>query len=493
MRLRLSPRGWSWAAGRASGVAATVLAANLGNADCVIREVNAVGLFDVEGAERAIGRTFRSADAEGGRILERLAEELEQGTAARPADRRRGGRRPRARRGARARPERPAARRASSRPRLRRRVGAARGQLHGPDRGRRGQAKPEGGQMSTSTRRGAVAVAADLLVGLMDLAVRDGEGLLDAFQGRCTTGLVSRSARDADDADGGASCGCDIPPPCWMPTEPARCQPRRPGQDRLLRIRVTNCDASPAPSGPGRPTSRATARSRRSLDARPDGARRRLVSLTSRGHAGTARIESLIWVHGCNDVVLRWTVSVGTRGATRCHELAVDDCPDFLHHWYDHFYCVRPCPSPPGGRTMAEPWRRGDCCSGRSTRTCSFYEALGRAHHRLRSRRWRMQSGAEVSRLRRQRSLGAAAPDAADGRPPRRRWCSRPKRPARARASSWSTTCCASRSPRPSRRRRLPLRRAVRSARRCASNPESSCFNPAPTRWCKSPRRSTTH
>ena len=60
-------------------MAATILVANLGNADCVIPEVNAVGLFDVEGAERAIGRTFRSADAEGGRILERLAEELEHG------------------------------------------------------------------------------------------------------------------------------------------------------------------------------------------------------------------------------------------------------------------------------------------------------------------------------------------------------------------------------------------------------------------------------
>jgi hypothetical protein len=21
----------------------------------------------------------------------------------------------------------------------------------------------------------------------------------------------------------------------------------------------------------------------------------------------------------------------------------VEDCPDLLHHWYDHFYCNRPC------------------------------------------------------------------------------------------------------------------------------------------------------
>jgi hypothetical protein len=21
----------------------------------------------------------------------------------------------------------------------------------------------------------------------------------------------------------------------------------------------------------------------------------------------------------------------------------VEDCPDLIHHWYDHFYCDRPC------------------------------------------------------------------------------------------------------------------------------------------------------
>ena len=26
-------------------------------------------------------------------------------------------------------------------------------------------------------------------------------------------------------------------------------------------------------------------------------------------------------------------------------ELTVEDCPDLVHHWYDHFYCPRPCPN----------------------------------------------------------------------------------------------------------------------------------------------------
>lgn len=79
IRLRLSPRQQMLRGRAGERVAATVLVANLGNTDVALREVNAVGLFDVEGAERAIGRTFRSADGDGGRILERLAEELAEG------------------------------------------------------------------------------------------------------------------------------------------------------------------------------------------------------------------------------------------------------------------------------------------------------------------------------------------------------------------------------------------------------------------------------
>ena len=78
-RLRLSPRRQLLRGRAGERVDATVLVANLGNTDCVLPDVSAVGLFDVEGAERAIGRTFRSSDTDGGRILERLAEELEAG------------------------------------------------------------------------------------------------------------------------------------------------------------------------------------------------------------------------------------------------------------------------------------------------------------------------------------------------------------------------------------------------------------------------------
>lgn len=78
MRLRLSPRRQVLRGRPGERVGASILVVNLGNAGCALREVNAIGLFDVEGAERAVGRTFRSG-VEGARIVDRLAEELAAG------------------------------------------------------------------------------------------------------------------------------------------------------------------------------------------------------------------------------------------------------------------------------------------------------------------------------------------------------------------------------------------------------------------------------
>jgi len=66
------------------------------------------------------------------------------------------------------------------------------------------------------------------------------------------------------------------------------------------------------------------------------------------GTASGERFDALVWVDGCRQHFLRWVVSVGGAGIDTSHEIAIADCPDYRHHWYDHFYCPRPCPS---GRT----------------------------------------------------------------------------------------------------------------------------------------------
>jgi hypothetical protein len=140
---------------------------------------------------------------------------------------------------------------------------------------------------------------------------------------------------------------CHVPAPCWMPKSLGEVVSHVNECGRAcVRLRVTNCD-----------------RTRRTVDVRVEGVegveilppslslesmQRGTFELCVRVPEGTAAgtlLEALIWVEGCRQHFLRWTVSVGTAGLDSSHEVQVEDCPDYRHHWYDHFYCPRPCPS----------------------------------------------------------------------------------------------------------------------------------------------------
>lgn len=144
----------------------------------------------------------------------------------------------------------------------------------------------------------------------------------------------------------GQSC-CDIPEPCWMPAplgeiESFACQ----GASSVVRLKITNCDRVPhvysiSASGADaglvslQPTSLSLGPKERgvfiaTLKIPPDA-------------KDCQEFEVLLWVRGCKEHYLRWTTEAGTRGGDCCHEVSVEDCPDLIHHWYDHFYCPRPC------------------------------------------------------------------------------------------------------------------------------------------------------
>lgn len=201
--------------------------------------------------------------------------------------------------------------------------------------------------MSATTERRLATQAADGLVGLMDATIRVGEGVLDALQGRRTTGVVSALQRAMPRmpmaADG---CGCDIPPPCWMPRELGEVRSRVcAGGTVTLRVRVTNCDASPRKIAfEAQPASAGVTIDPPALALDPLERRVVVASLAIPATAGIGEErEALVWVRGCRDHVVRWTVRVASRAGDCCHEIDVEDCPDLVHHWYDHFYCDRPC------------------------------------------------------------------------------------------------------------------------------------------------------
>jgi hypothetical protein len=147
------------------------------------------------------------------------------------------------------------------------------------------------------------------------------------------------------------SCGCKIPPPCWMPVSAGMAVSHVcSGSSACLRVRVTNC-------GPARRDIRFDDGGANRISFSPQTlslgpmetgvVTATLPAATASGQSGDQDV--LVWIRGCKEHYVRWTVKTVTRGAECCcHEVSVDDCPDYLHHWYDHFYCPRPCPAPAG-------------------------------------------------------------------------------------------------------------------------------------------------
>lgn len=143
------------------------------------------------------------------------------------------------------------------------------------------------------------------------------------------------------------SGGCDIPPPCWEPQPAGTCSLRiQPGCVGKIRVHVTNCHWS-------RQVVVVTALGRLAgwiqLDPTTlvvDPQERRTVEVTVRvpedAKPGQTFTGPLV-IRGCRDHYVRVEINVTECGGCMVCHAYVDDCPDHIHHWYDHFYCPRPC------------------------------------------------------------------------------------------------------------------------------------------------------
>jgi hypothetical protein len=182
---------------------------------------------------------------------------------------------------------------------------------------------------------------------------RFGVAVLEAFRAagaeavECATshgGLDLRSCRTPRHGR------CEIPPPCWVPkclgeVTSAVC----PGAMGTLRIRVTNCGTC---ARDFRVEVSATLEELQNITITP--ANLHLKSQERGSFVISAKVppdtrcsnreEYLVWLRGCHDYYLRWRVMASEHGECSCHEICVEDCPDLIHHWYDHFYCERSCP-----------------------------------------------------------------------------------------------------------------------------------------------------
>lgn len=167
---------------------------------------------------------------------------------------------------------------------------------------------------------------------------------------RSVGGLIAPGARAGLELLGSirlpsrTQCGCEIPPPCWVPQPLGdRTTDACPGSKAVLRLHVTNCGFS------GRTikvaaTNKAVKVTPASLPLGPLEQGVVILSLeVPEGATKGQTQKSLVFVRGCKDYYLRWTVEVAGDEASCSTDVELEDCPDLVHHWYDHFYCERPC------------------------------------------------------------------------------------------------------------------------------------------------------
>ncbi len=140
---------------------------------------------------------------------------------------------------------------------------------------------------------------------------------------------------------------CEIPAPCWEPQPAGTCRlALPPGCSGRIRIHVTNCDWKPH-------VILVTARGRiagwmaidpttLSLGLQERGTVVVTLRIPDDVEVGQT-LTGPILVLGCNYHFVRVEVTVTECTPRLACDVFIEDCPDHIHHWYDHFYCPRPC------------------------------------------------------------------------------------------------------------------------------------------------------
>jgi hypothetical protein len=148
---------------------------------------------------------------------------------------------------------------------------------------------------------------------------------------------------------------CDIPDPCWMPQSlgEVKCT-LAPGGTGEICLVITNEDfvAHPyAVVAAGADAGLVTA-TPANLKLGPKERGCVVVKLKmpnerpKRDDCCCDEVEVVIWVRGCRNHYLRWVVEWSDCSQPCCDTIYVNDTPDYVLHWYDHFYLPRQCFGP---------------------------------------------------------------------------------------------------------------------------------------------------
>jgi hypothetical protein len=201
--------------------------------------------------------------------------------------------------------------------------------------------------MAATSKTRLMGDVPDAFMGLLRAQMRLGEQVFEDLTGMKAPDMAQswNDWQRAMQTPPSASGACTVPPPCWMPKQLGDVTSYACGCNTVrVRIEVTNCDRVP-----------------RLVSVRTDGVQGVQLSPASATINPMRRtmfeaafkvpddvkegteFETLIWVEGCHQHVLRWKIVAGKTGLDTTYEVKVQDCPDYRHHWYDHFYCARHC------------------------------------------------------------------------------------------------------------------------------------------------------
>lgn len=181
---------------------------------------------------------------------------------------------------------------------------------------------------------------------LVEKGAQVGVELFESWAGKDPSALGGLFGLSSHKSKSAHCCSCEIPPPCWMPQplcEVESCG--KPCNKITVQLVITNCSVvvrqislSASPSVPDLSFSATTVTlgpmERTTVEA----------VYTIPANFPPAGVDLLLWIRGCKTYFLRWRIKPGLISANTCYEVEVKDCPDLIHHWYDHFYCPRPCP-----------------------------------------------------------------------------------------------------------------------------------------------------
>ncbi len=196
----------------------------------------------------------------------------------------------------------------------------------------------------------------DALVRMMTAMISAPAQMAAAFAGALTKGAASAVSSAAccggtSSALGATHSGCEIPPPCWEPQPVGNCALQvTPGGSATIRVHVSNCGWTRqvvALTALGKIAGLMTI----SPTARFIGPQERgdflvTIHVPDKARAGASASGPLI-IRGCRNYFARVEITVVdcVTSGSNCCDIRVNDCADNVHHWYDHFYCPRPCNS----------------------------------------------------------------------------------------------------------------------------------------------------